>query len=135
MSEVRKFLTAADDFTDVSRGSPVPHTLTGEALKQARLTADTWRLEIEAEGAAKLEHPRRLADGTAVDMAALMALGTKHGVAFLKAMQCNNIAQPLGQGLWEGVPLRQVLRGGGKNEQRAPRLLLGLSQRRPQADV
>ena len=33
---------------------------------------------------------------------------------FLKAMQCNNIAQPLGQGLWEGVPLRDVLRLAGK---------------------
>jgi DMSO/TMAO reductase YedYZ molybdopterin-dependent catalytic subunit len=30
-------------------------------------------------------------------------------VRFLKAMQCNNIALPLGQGLWEGVPLRNVL--------------------------
>lgn len=29
---------------------------------------------------------------------------------FLKAMQCLNIATPLGQGLWEGVPLREVLR-------------------------
>ena len=38
----------------------------------------------------------------------------KHGVKFLKAMQCNNIAQPLGQGLWEGVPLRNVLRTTGK---------------------
>ena len=47
-------------------------------------------------------------------MPALLALGAKHGVKFLKAMQCNNIAQPLGQGLWEGVPLRQVLRASGK---------------------
>ena len=29
-------------------------------------------------------------------------------------MQCLNIAQPLGQGLWEGVPLREVLRLVGK---------------------
>src|SRR5262249_57284789 len=37
-----------------------------------------------------------------------------HGIKFLKAMQCLNIAQPLGQGLWEGVPLRDVLRLAGK---------------------
>jgi DMSO/TMAO reductase YedYZ molybdopterin-dependent catalytic subunit len=114
MQEQRKFLTAADDFTDVSRGDPQPHTLMGEALEKARLTADTWRLEIEAEGAAKLENPRQLAAGTAIDLPALMALGDKHGVKFLKAMQCNNIAQPLGQGLWEGVPLRQLLHSAGK---------------------
>ena len=28
-------------------------------------------------------------------------------------MQCLNIPVPLGQGLWEGVPLREVLRLGG----------------------
>jgi hypothetical protein len=29
-------------------------------------------------------------------------------------MQCNNIPYPLGQGLWEGVPLREVVRLAGK---------------------
>ena len=29
-------------------------------------------------------------------------------------MQCNNIPFPLGQGLWEGVPLREVIRRVGK---------------------
>src|SRR5205814_7717731 len=33
---------------------------------------------------------------------------------FLKAMQCLNIPQPLGQGLWEGVPLREVLKLVGR---------------------
>ena len=32
----------------------------------------------------------------------------------MKAMQCNNIDRPLGQGLWEGVQLRDVLRLAGK---------------------
>lgn len=51
-----------------------------------------------------------LADGTALDLPALMELGRKHGVRYVKAMQCLNIAEPLGQGLWEGVPLREVLK-------------------------
>ena len=108
------FLTHPDDFTDVSRGNPLPHTLKGEALVKARLTPETWRLEIEAEGKAKIDHPTKLDAGTALDLPGLLALGQKHGVKFLKAMQCNNIAQPLGQGLWEGVPLREVLRTSGK---------------------
>jgi DMSO/TMAO reductase YedYZ molybdopterin-dependent catalytic subunit len=41
-------------------------------------------------------------------------LSKQHGIRFLKAMQCLNIAQPLGQGLWEGVPLREVLKLAGK---------------------
>ena len=95
-------------------GQPGPHTLKGEALVKARLTPETWRLEVVAEGKAEVAKPLRQADGTAIDLAALLKLGETKGVLFLKAMQCNNIAQPLGQGLWEGVPLRDVLRLAGK---------------------
>ncbi len=110
----RPLLTPGKDFQDVSRGNPIPHTLKGEALVNARLTAETWRLEIVAEDKATVEKPLTLAAGTALDLPALQKLGEKHGVRFLKAMQCNNIARPLGQGLWEGVPLRDVLKLCGK---------------------
>ncbi len=110
----KTFLTEAAAFRDVSRGNPKPFTLRGEALAQARLTPETWRLEIVSDGSTELARSRRLDDATALDLPALEALGQKHGVRFLKAMQCNNIDQPLGQGLWEGVPLREVLRLAGK---------------------
>jgi DMSO/TMAO reductase YedYZ molybdopterin-dependent catalytic subunit len=110
----RTLLTRAEEFRDVSRGNPKPFALKGEALIQARLTAETWRLEITSDGSAQLEKPRRRADGTALDLPALEALGKRHGIKFLKAMQCLNIAQPLGQGLWEGVPLREILKTVGK---------------------
>ncbi|PAW88682.1 MAG: hypothetical protein B9S33_04345 [Pedosphaera sp. Tous-C6FEB] len=114
----RPLLTPASKFRDVSRGKPLPHTLKGDALIQARLTAETWRLEITADTTplpavkepASLSQPLTLTDGTALDMPALLKLGQQHGVKFLKAMQCLNIPAPLGQGLWEGVPLREVLR-------------------------
>ncbi len=117
------FLTAADDFYDVSRGKPKPHTLRGEALVEARMTPETWRLEITADvapdppdikEAAVIEKPLTLADGTALDLSALVDLGKTKGVKFIKAMQCLNIAEPLGQGLWEGVPLADVLRLCGR---------------------
>jgi DMSO/TMAO reductase YedYZ molybdopterin-dependent catalytic subunit len=110
----RPFLTEAGDFVDVSRGNPRPFTLKGEALARARLTPETWRLEVVSDGPAQVERPARLEDGTALDLAALKELGKAHGVRYLKAMQCNNIPFPLGQGLWEGVPLREVLRRVGK---------------------
>jgi DMSO/TMAO reductase YedYZ molybdopterin-dependent catalytic subunit len=114
----RPLLTPASKFRDVSRGKPVPHTLKGDALIAARLTPKTWRLEITADTTpnpavkepASLSQPLTLADGTALDLPALLKLGQQHGVKFLKAMQCLNIPTPLGQGLWEGVPLREVLR-------------------------
>src|SRR3954471_12119461 len=107
------YLTPAAEFRTVARGDPRPDTLTGDALKSARLTPDTWRLEIVAEAGAQLQRPRTLRDGNAIDLPALLELGKTHGVKFLKAMQCLNIAQPLGQGLWEGVPLRDVLKLAG----------------------
>jgi DMSO/TMAO reductase YedYZ molybdopterin-dependent catalytic subunit len=116
------FLTPAEKFEDVSRGNPKPFTLKGEALVQARLTPETWRLEINADPAVddKVKQPASIAksftlsEGSALDLPALMEVGKKHEVRFLKAMQCLNIATPLGQGLWEGVPLREVLRLCGK---------------------
>jgi len=114
----RPLLTAALDFEDVSRGHPKPFDLTGAALESARLTPETWRLEVVADPftseqvkePASLAKQFTIADGTALDLPALLELGRKRGVKFIKAMQCLNIAEPLGQGLWEGVPLREVLR-------------------------
>lgn len=105
----RPFVTPARDFRDVSRGRPIPHTLRGEALTAARLTVESWRLEILAENGATVTSSKRLEDNTALTFADLTRLGQRHAVRFFKAMQCNNIARPLGQGLWEGVPLREVL--------------------------
>jgi DMSO/TMAO reductase YedYZ molybdopterin-dependent catalytic subunit len=112
--EDRKLLTDSEAFRDVSRGNPKPFTLKGNDLIKARLTPETWRLEIVSDGSTQVEKPRRLEDNTAIDLPTLEDLGKRHGVKFLKAMQCLNIAQPLGQGLWEGVPLREVLKLAGK---------------------
>ena len=59
----RTFLTDPDAFRDVSRGNPKPFTLKGEALVKARLTPETWRLEIVSDGSTQLQKPRRLDDG------------------------------------------------------------------------
>jgi len=114
----RPLLTKSEDFYDVSKGNPKPHTITGDALVQARLTPESWRLEVITDPftsdlvkePASMAKQLTLDDGTALDLPALMELGKTRGVKFLKAFQCLNIAAPLGQGLWEGVPLREVLR-------------------------
>lgn len=116
-------LTPDKDFYDVSRGSPKPHKLTGQALIDARLTPDTWRLEITADPFVEEPHTKvpatvekslTIDGGTALDLPTLIELGKQHEVHFLKAMQCLNIETPLGQGLWTGVPLREVLKLCGK---------------------
>lgn len=110
----RPYLTVPEQFRDVSRGDPKPFTLKGDDLVKGHLTPESWRLEIISDGSATLGKEFRLEDNTALDLAALRELGKKHAVRFLKAMQCNNISQPLGQGLWEGVPLVELLRLVGK---------------------
>ncbi len=104
-----RFLTKGSDFEDVSRGEPRPHSLKGEALARARLTPETWRLEIAGEDKTEVGKQLTIENGSAIDYAALLELGKTKGVRYFKALQCNNIAIPLGQGLWEGVPLRDVL--------------------------
>ncbi len=110
----RTFLTNPAQFRDVSRGNPRPHTLRGDDLVRARLTPETWRLEIMAEGGTTIATPLTLEKRNAIDFATIERLGRQHNVKLLKAMQCLNIAQPLGQGLWEGVPLREVLKLVGR---------------------
>ncbi len=110
----RPYLTSPPAFRDVSRGNPPPHRLIGEQLGRARLTPETWRLEIVSDGTAEVATPRTIAQDNAIDLPLLERLGRDHGKRFLKAMQCLNISQPLGQGLWEGVPLRELLRLCGR---------------------
>ncbi len=105
------YFTPAIDFQDVSRGKPVPHTLPEEKKREVGLTRETWKLEVVSDP----EHPARLrkqftkAEGTAFDFEALMKLAETKTVRFAKVMTCLNLGCPLGMGLWEGVPLRELV--------------------------
>ncbi len=105
------YFTPHEEFFDVSRGKPLPHSLPEEKRKQVGLTRETWKLEVIADTAApsRLRKPLTRAENTALDFRALLALGEKHAVRFPKVMTCLNLGCPLGMGLWEGVPLREVI--------------------------
>ncbi|MFN0074818.1 MAG: molybdopterin-dependent oxidoreductase [Chloroflexota bacterium] len=104
-------LTPQDQFGDVERGNPLPYTLPLERRRELGLERETWQLEIVAdpESNTVLQQPLSQALGTAVDFQTLLKLGQVHGVQFLKGISCNNIGEPLGMGLWEGVPLRVLV--------------------------
>ena len=95
----------------MSRGKPMPHSLPDEKKKEVGLTRETWKLEVisDPENPVKLGKQLTKSDGTALDFAALMKLAEKHAVRFAKVMTCLNIGCPLGMGIWEGVPLREVV--------------------------
>lgn len=103
------WLTRQDDFRDVSRGKPIPHTLSEDQRQQEGLTRETWKLDVisDEEFPATIRQP--LSGDLAFTFRDLMDLAGQHAVRFPKVMTCLNIGCPLGNGIWEGVPLRTVL--------------------------
>ena len=106
-----RYLTPPDEFRGFGREKPKIDTLSPEALCAAGLERETWQLEVAADPAsnAQVEHPLTREAGTAIDWAGLMQLAEKHAVRYLKILTCTNMAEPFGMGLWEGVPLREVV--------------------------
>jgi hypothetical protein len=111
LDNLESYFTPPDKFGDVSRGNPIPHSLSEEKRKEVGLTRDTWKLEVisDPEYPASLGRPMTRKDGTALDFNGLMKLAEKHAVRFPKIMTCLNIGCPLGMGIWEGIPLRVLL--------------------------
>ncbi len=105
------YFTPSEDFRDVSRGKPLPHSLSDEKKREVGLTRETWSLEVLADpdNPAKIGKPFTKENGTAFTFDDLLKLGEKHAVRFPKVMTCLNLGCPLGMGLWEGVPLRELI--------------------------
>ncbi|MEX0978996.1 MAG: molybdopterin-dependent oxidoreductase [Pirellulales bacterium] len=111
IAKLEPYFTLPDDFNDVSRGKPVPHSLPEDKQREVGLTRETWKLEVIADPdyPVKLRKTLSKADNSALDFAGLLQLAEKHAVRFPKVMTCLNIGCPLGMGIWEGVPLREVV--------------------------
>src|SRR5882724_2837041 len=105
------YFTPQEKFCDVSRGKPLPHSLSEEKKRQAGITRETWKLEVvsDPDQPARIRNPLTKKDKTALDFSGLMKLAEKRAVRFAKTMTCLNIGCPLGTGIWEGVPLRDVI--------------------------
>ena len=111
IDELETWLTKDVDFRDVSRGTPKPHSLPEDKKKEVGLTRDTWKLEIlsDPKNPARIRTPFTKEKDSAFTFTDLMKLAEKHAVRFPKVMTCLNIGCPLGNGIWEGVPLREVV--------------------------
>ena len=105
------YFTPPQEFRDVSRGKPLPHSLSEEQKRKVGLRRETWKLEVvsDPDYPAAIRHPFTREEGTALDFAGLMSLAEKHAVRFPKTMTCLNLGRPLGTGIWEGVPLRELI--------------------------
>ena len=109
LKDLEPWLTEQDEFRDVSRGKPRPHSLSEEKRAEVGLTRETWRLSVTSDP----ENPARILNSLEGDSAFtfddLMQLAETRAVRFPKVMTCLNIGCPLGNGIWEGVPLRDVI--------------------------
>jgi DMSO/TMAO reductase YedYZ molybdopterin-dependent catalytic subunit len=63
----------------------------------------------DPESNSELGNPLTKERGNAIDWAGLMKLAEKNSVRFLHVLACTNAPKPYGMGLWEGVPLRDIL--------------------------
>lgn len=107
----KSLITSQAQFYDVSRGQPIPHTLPDDKKREVGMTRETWKLEVIADPdhRAIVRQPMSKELGTPFDFDKLMNLAEKRAVRFGKAMTCLNLGCPLGYGIWEGVPLRDVI--------------------------
>ncbi len=105
------YLTPVDKFYFNGRNRPAPQDLSPEKRREVGLDPETWQLEVvpDPDSDTKVAHPLSKELGTALDWKGLMKLAEKSAVRYLKAMTCTNVADPFGMGLWEGVPLREVI--------------------------
>jgi hypothetical protein len=106
-----EYLTPESRFAGGGRGKPPPHEMTADQRRAVGLEQDTWQLEVVADphSDVRIERPLSKELGTALDWNALMALAEKHAVRYLKVATCLNVGNINGMGLWEGVPLREVI--------------------------
>lgn len=104
-------ITQSGDFYNVERGNPLPYKLPLEKQREIGMVRETWQLEVVADPASnsKIERPLLRSDGTALTFEKLMEIARTKATSYLKVITCNNLSDPLGHGLWEGVPLRDVL--------------------------
>ena len=106
-----EYLTREENFRNAGRGKPPPHTLPLEKRREVGMVPETWQLEVvpDPESNAEVERPLSKAAGTALDWAGLMKLAETKAVRYMNVMSCTNGKHPFGMGLWEGVPLRDVI--------------------------
>jgi DMSO/TMAO reductase YedYZ molybdopterin-dependent catalytic subunit len=106
-----EYLTRDENFINYGRGKPPPHELPLEKLREVGLVPETWQLEVLPDPESNSEVQRSLSRklGTALNWDGLMKIAEKKAVRFMSVMSCTNGKDPCGMGLWEGVPLREVI--------------------------
>jgi DMSO/TMAO reductase YedYZ molybdopterin-dependent catalytic subunit len=108
-----QYLTPNDRMgTILDKGKSGAAKLPLETLRAVGLVPETWSLDVvpDPTGNSVVEQPLSRELGNALDWNGLMRLGEKFAVRFMQVCTCTNGADPFHMSLWEGVPLREVIR-------------------------
>jgi DMSO/TMAO reductase YedYZ molybdopterin-dependent catalytic subunit len=107
-----EYLTPLSRAHILDKGKAGVTKLPTEKLREIGLTPDTWTLEVMADPTSKsvVAHPLSRASGNVLTWQDLMGLAEKHAVRFLHLCNCTNGKDPFHMSLWEGVPLREVIK-------------------------
>lgn len=108
IAKLEPYFTPQDDFVDVSRGDPLPYKLPEDKKRAVGMSRDTWKLEVISDKEHPVDIRQPMTGDHAFTFPDLMELAKTKSVRVPKVMTCLNMAEPLGMGVWEGVPLRDL---------------------------
>src|SRR5438093_5725648 len=88
LQSLEPYFTPQEKFRDVSRGKPLPHSLSEEEKRKVGLTRETWKLEVvsDPDNPARIRSPFTDKERNALNFSGLMKLAEKHAVRFAKTM-------------------------------------------------
>src|SRR5436305_12340983 len=80
IANLEPYFTPQEKFRDVSRGKPLPHSLSDRKKRTVGLTRETWKLEVvpDPDNPATIRRPFTHGEGTALDFDGLMELAENH---------------------------------------------------------
>ena len=107
-----EYLTPLDRAFILDKGKTGVAKLPPEKLREIGLVPETWSLDVVPDPASNsvVERPLSRALGNALTWDGLMQLAEKHAIRFLHVTTCTNGPDPFHMSLWEGVPLREIIR-------------------------
>ncbi len=108
-----QYLTPPDRIGNIlDKGKAGVAKLPPGRLREVGLVPETWSLDVVCDPTSNCVIEQSLSRelGNALDWDGLMRLAAKHAIRFLQVCSCTNGADPFHMSLWEGVPLREVIR-------------------------
>ncbi len=113
-----EYLTPLDRAFILDKGKTGITKLPPEKIREIGLVPEMWSLEVIPDPASNcvVEQPLSRALGNALTWNSLMHLAETHAIRFMHVTTCTNGADPFHMSLWEGVPMREIIRPIGLKE-------------------